>query len=105
MEEANWKKIRGQPGAATTEEANARLLFSSCGCSQEVKLKVEWQMSLLSKKVNIDFTDEIASLVALYLVENFKLCNKHQTILARHLGFVTKKLSKKDIPLRLNGIW
>ena len=68
MEEANWEKFRGQPMAPTIEEANARLLFSSCGCTQEVKLKVEWQMALLSKKVNIDFTDGIASLAALYWV-------------------------------------
>ena len=91
--------------AAITEEANARLIFSSCGCTQEVKLKVEWQMALLSKKVNMDFTDGIASLAALHWVENFKLCNKHQTLLARHLGLVTKKVSKEDIASRLDGIW
>ena len=105
MEEANWKKIRGQPGAATTEEANARLLFSSCGCSQEVKLKVEWHMAILLKKVNMDFTDGIASLAALHWVKNFKLCNKHQTLLARHLGLVTKKVPKEDIASQLDGIW
>ena len=66
IKEANWKKFRGQPVAATTEEMNVRLLFSSCGCTQEVKLKVEWQMALLSKKINMDFTDGIASLAALH---------------------------------------
>ena len=52
--------------AATTDEANAPLLFSSCRCTQEVKLNVEWQMALLSKKINIDFTDGIVSLAALH---------------------------------------
>ena len=66
MEEAKWEKLRSQPVAATMEEANARLLFSSCGCTQEVKLNVEWQMAVLSKKVNMDFTDGIASLAALH---------------------------------------
>ena len=90
---------------ATTEKANPRLLFSSSGRTQEVKLKVEWQMAFLSKKVNIDFTKGFASLAALHWVENFKLCNKHQTFLARHLGLMTKKVSKKDIASRLDGIW
>ena len=72
-------------------------LFSSFGCTQEVKLKVEWQMALLTKKVNINFTDGIASLAALHWVQNFKLCNKHQTFLARHLSLVTKKVPKEDI--------
>ena len=62
-------------------------------------------MALLLKKVNIDFTDGIASLAALYWVENFKLCNKYQTFLARHLGLVTKKFPNKDIASRLDGIW
>ena len=105
IEKANWKKFRGQPMAAIMEEANARLLFSSSRCTQEVKLKVEWQIALLSKKVNMDFTDRIASLAALHWVENFTFCNKHQTLLARHLGFVTKKVPKKDIASRLDGIW
>ena len=48
--------------ATTKEEANAQLLFSSCGYTQEVKLKVEWQMALVSKKVNMDFTVGIALL-------------------------------------------
>ena len=91
--------------AVITEEVNARLLFSSCRGTQEVKLKVEWQMVFLSKKVNMDFTDGIASLAVLYLVKNFKLCNKHQTLLARHLGLVTKKVPKEDIASRLDGIW
>ena len=60
--------------AATTEEANTWLLFSSCGCTQEVKLNVERQMALLLKKVNIDFMDKIASLAALHFVKNCKLC-------------------------------
>ena len=62
---------------ATIEEANVQLLFSSCGCTQEIKLKIEWQMAFLLKKVNIDFADGIALLAALHWVENFKICNKH----------------------------
>lgn len=43
------------------KRGNAQPLFSSCECTQEVKLNIEWQMALLSKKVNMDFTDEISS--------------------------------------------
>lgn len=63
--------------AAITEEVNARLLFSNCVFTQEIKLNIEWQMAVLLKKVNIDFTDRITSLAALHWVKNFKLCNKH----------------------------
>lgn len=86
------------------EERNARLLFSSCRCTQEVKLKVEWQIAFLLKKVNMDFTDGIASLAALHWVENFKLCNKHQTLLVRHLSLMTKKVPKEDNASQLDGI-
>ena len=62
-------------------------------------------MSFLLKKVNMDFTKEIASLAALHWVENFKLCNKYQTLLARHLGLVTKNVPKEDIASQLDSIW
>lgn len=56
-------------------------------------------MGLLSKKINIDFTDEITLLVALHQVKNFELYNKYQTLFARHFGFVRKKIPKKNIAL------
>ena len=105
MEEANLKNFWDPPMATTMKEANARLLFSSCGCTQEVKLNVKYQMALLSKKVNINFTNGIVSLAALYWVNNFKLCNKHPTLLARQLGFMMKKVLKEDIASQLDGIW
>lgn len=51
---------------ATIEEVNAQLLFTNCKYSQEIKLNVEWQMNLLSKKVNTNFMDGIASIAALH---------------------------------------
>lgn len=54
-------------------------------------------MALLLKNVNINFMDEIGLFGTLYWVEKFKLYNKHQTFLARHLGFISKKFSKEDI--------
>ena len=105
MEEVNRKKLQDQPMMAMVEEANAQLLFSDCRCTSEIKLNNEWQMTFLSKKVNMDFTDGITLFTTLHLVKNFKFYNKHQTFLARPLGFVTKKSSKKDIALQLNGLW
>lgn len=62
-------------------------------------------MALLLEKINIDFTDRVILLAALYQVENFKLYTKYHTFLARHLGLLIKKIFKKDITLQLNGIW
>lgn len=53
----------------------------------------------------MDFIDEIALLITLHWVENFKFCNKHKSFLARHLGFVTKKVSQKDLISQLDKIW
>lgn len=105
MEEANREKLRSEVVAVTTEEANAWLLFSSCGCTEEVTLNIDWQMAVLSKNVNMDFTDGIASLAALYWVENFKLCNKHQSLLARHLGFVIKGVPNEELVSQMDNIW
>ena len=61
-------------------------------------------MTLLSKKINLDFTDRMASLAALHLVKNFKLCNKHQALFARHLSLITNMVSKRNIALQLDAI-
>lgn len=53
----------------------------------------------------MDFMDKISSLAALYWIENFKLCNKHQSLLTRHLGFVTKWVFKKDFISQIDVIW
>ena len=62
---------------ATIEEVNKQILFGSCGCIQEIKLNIEWQMAGLLKKINVDFMDRIVLLAALYWVKNFQLCNKY----------------------------
>ena len=62
-------------------------------------------MTVLSKEVNINFTDRIALLVALHWVKNFKLCNKHQSFFTKYLGLVTKKVSKEDLALQIDVIW
>ena len=49
-------------------------------------------MALLAKKINIDIMDGMAIFVVLHWVENFLLCNKHLYLLARYLGFVTRKI-------------
>ncbi len=91
MEEANRNKLRYQPVTALREEETVRLMFSYCGCTPEVKLNIEWQMALLAKRINLDMTDGMVTLSALHWVENFKLCNKHLCLLARHLGLVTRR--------------
>ncbi len=62
-------------------------------------------MAILLKKVNIDFTDGIALLATLYQIANFKLCNKHQFFLARHLGFITNWVSKENVASQMDVIW
>lgn len=59
---------------------------------------------LFIEKFNMAFTDIIATLTTLYLIENFKLCNKYQSFLAKHLGLVTKKVSKKDLTSQMDAI-
>lgn len=61
-------------------------------------------MVFLLKKINIDFTNRIALLVTLVLVENFKFCNKYEFFLARHFDFVIKKIFKEDFTSRLDKI-
>lgn len=53
-------------------------------------------MAFLSKKNNMYFTDEILLLVALHWIENFKFCSKHEFFFTKFLGFVIKKVPKKD---------
>lgn len=77
IKKANWEKLQSQPVVVTMEEANIWFLLSSCKCTQEIKLNIEWQMTVLSKKINIDFMDGITLLTALDWVKNSKLCNKH----------------------------
>lgn len=60
------------------------------------------QIVFLSKNVHIDFTDRIALFATLYLVENFKFCNKYQTFFAKYLSLVVKTDPKKNIALQQN---
>ncbi len=54
-------------------------------------------MAFLAKRINLDMTDGMVTLSALHWVENFKLCNKHLCLLARHLGLVTRKVPIVDL--------
>ncbi len=105
MEEANRNKLRYQPVAASREEETIRLMFSYYRCTSEVKLNIKWPMAFLAKKINLDITDEMLTLSALYFVKNFKLCNKHLCLLARHLGLVTRKAPIFDFKSQLDSIW
>ncbi len=53
-------------------------------------------MAFLAKNINLDMTDEMVMLATLYLIENFKPCNKHLCLLARYLGFMTWKVQIID---------
>ncbi len=90
---------------ASKEEETVQLMFSYCGCTLKVKLNIEWQMTLLAKRINLDMTDRMVTLSALHLVENFKLCNKYLCLLARHLGFVTRKVPVVHLKSRLDSVW
>ncbi len=90
--------------AASREEEIIRLIFSCCGCTPEVKLNIKWQMALLAKRINLDMMDGMVTLSALDWVENFKLCNKHLYLFARHLGLVTRKVLVVDLRSRLDSV-
>ncbi len=80
-------------------------MFSYYGCTPEVKLNVQWQITLLAKKLNIDMTEDIVTLAALHWVDNFIPCNKHLYLLVRHLGLVTRKVPVVDLKSRLDSVW
>lgn len=103
VDETNRKKLRYQPMATTREEETVRLMFSCCGCTPEIKLNNEWQMSIMSK--NVCVVDGIASLGALHWVENFKPCDKHFRLLAKKVGIVTKNVPVVTLASRLDEVW
>ncbi len=105
IEEANRNKLWCQPVVASREEETVRLVFSCCGWTPEVKLNIEWLMTFLAKRINLDMTNEMVTLSALHWVENFKLCNKYVCFLTRHLGLMTRKLLVVDLKSRLDSIW
>ena len=62
-------------------------------------------MPLLAIKTNIDITDGIALLAALYKVKNFTPSKKHLRLLARYIGFMTKKIPVEELLSQMNNIW
>lgn len=81
-------------------------MFNCCGYTPEIKLNIEWQMTFLIKKINLDMMDKIVvKLVDLYWVKNFKPCNKYLCLLARHLSPVIKKVPIVELKSRLDSIW
>lgn len=68
-------------------------MFGTCTYTLAIKLNIDWQMVITSRKVYI--INGIAFFAALYLVDNFKPCNKHIRILAKNIGFVTKNILLK----------
>ncbi len=90
--------------AALKKERTIRLMFSCCGFTLEVKLSTEWQIALLAKMINLDMTDGMVTLTALYWVENFKPSNKHLCFLTRHLGFVTRKVPVVDLKSLVDSV-
>ncbi len=80
-------------------------MFSCYRCTPEIKLNIKWQMAFLAKKINLDMTDGMIMLSVLHWVENFKPCNKHLCLFARHLGLVTRKIPVVDLKSRLDSVW
>ncbi len=58
-------------------------------------------MVFLAKRINLDMTDEMVTLLVLHWVENFKLYNKHLCLLVRHLSLVNRKVPVVDLKSRL----
>lgn len=55
-----------------------------------IKPNNDWQMAVILRKVCI--IDQIAFLMTLYKVDNFKSYDKHIYVLAKKLGLVTKNI-------------
>lgn len=49
--------------------------------------------------------NDIALLVALYCIENFKPCDKHMYVLEKKVSLVTKNISTEILGSRLKKIW
>lgn len=79
-------------------------MFSCCICILSIKLNIEQYIAFISIKVNLNMTNRIASLAALYWVKNFKYCNKHLSSFARHIDLVIKKILVDDIASQLDNI-
>lgn len=52
--------------ATSKGEEIVQFIFSFYRCTSEVKLNIEEQMAFLTKKINLDMTDEIITFMALY---------------------------------------
>lgn len=61
-------------------------------------------MAILLKKNNIDLMNEIILLVDLYYIENFKFYNKYQSLLAKYLDFLRKRVLKKEFVSQIDII-
>lgn len=80
-------------------------MFSCFAYTLAVRLNIKWQLALILTKVTLDMTNGIASLVVLYWVKNFELCNTNLSLLTRRLSFVIKKVMLSDFASQLESIW
>lgn len=62
-------------------------------------------MTLISTRVTLNMMDGIVSLAVLHLVENFQPYNKHLSLLVRHRGLGTRKVTMDDFMSQLENIW
>ena len=88
--------------AVTREEEIIRLMFSCCLCTPKVKLNMDWQMRILSKSVCV--VGRIASIAALYWINNFRSCKKHMRLLAKKVRFLIRNISLREWEIRLAEI-
>lgn len=99
MDKTNKNKFQYQPVIVSKEKETIWLIFSYYRCTLEVKLNIEWQIGFLVKKINLDMMEEMVTLTVLYWIKNFKSCNKHLCVFAKHLGFITTKILVVDFKL------
>lgn len=90
--------------AVTRKKKTVWLVFNYYRCISEIKLKIEWQIAVMSTKKD-DIIDQIALLAALRWVKNFKPYNKSFYILAKRVFFMTKNILMVILVLRLDDIW
>ena len=78
-------------------------MFSCCSYTPEVKLNTDWQMGILLKSVCV--VDGIASIAALYSVNNFWPYEKHIRLLAKKVMLLIRNIFLGELEIRWAEIW
>lgn len=77
-------------------------MFSYYGYTLEIKWNNKWQIVIMLRKIYV--IDKNALFKVLYLIKNFKPCNKHLHFLTNKVGLVIKNIPVIIFVLQLKNI-